>query len=198
MQTKKIALVSTILIGLGGAAALAQQTGAESQDPILDQDRTETLQQTQDAPPEVMEDGVALTPEQGVAGEGTYHEPPAQDTAGDMRGERWPSVASAPEPYTETVLGGMTVEELIGMDVVDDRGESVGSVSDLLLTADNAIDRAIIDVGGFLGLGAKPVAIELDRLTIAEGDGEVMVDVTREELEAMSEWQQDEDGWFSG
>ena len=183
MRMKKTALVSTMLIGLGGAA-FAQQAGDQAQEPILEPDPTETLQQTQDAPPEVMEDGDALAPEHGLVG--------------DMSSERSPSVATASEPYGETVLGSMTVEELIGMNVVDVEGESVGSVADLLLTADDAVDRAIIDVGGFLGFGSKPVAIGLDRLTIAEGDGEVVVDVTREELEAMPEWQRDEDGWFTG
>jgi sporulation protein YlmC with PRC-barrel domain len=181
MQTKTIARVASMLVVLGSATALTQQAGAqqagdEAPEPILEPDPAEVLEQTQEAPPAIMED---------------------RDVRA-IEGERWPSVGTAAAPHIEIVLGSMTVDELIGMDVVDAEGESVGSVVDLLLTADDAVDRAIIDVGGFLGFGSKLVALGLDRLTIAEGVGEVVVDVTREELEAMPEWQQDEDGWFSG
>jgi hypothetical protein len=81
--------------------------------------------------------------------------------------------------------------------VVDASGESVGSVTDLLFGADDQVDHAIIDVGGFLGFGAKSVAIPLDELTVAEGDEEVMLNTTREQLDAMPEWSRGEDGWMS-
>lgn len=189
MQTKKLALLSTMLIGLGGAAALAQQT---TTDPALPADQTETLEQT----PDTTGDTLGDAPAEGGIAEDIDPMAPEQDTAQEP-GTVSPSVGTAAEPYTGTVLGDITADELIGMNVVDAAGENVGSISDLLINADNQVDRAIIDVGGFLGFGAKPVALEVDRMTVAEGDGEVVVDVTRDELEAMPEWQQDDTGWFT-
>lgn len=107
------------------------------------------------------------------------------------------SVTTSQEPYGETMLGGRQADAIIGMSVVDANGVSVGEVSDLLIGTDNEIDRAIVDVGGFLGLGTKPVAIAIDELTIAEGDGEIVLDHTREALESMPEWQSNEEGWFT-
>ena len=202
MQTRKLALLSTMLIGLGGGA-IAQQATDPAQDPLLEQEQGQTMQHSPEASPEATGDAAtaeemdALTPEEGVAGEGTYHEDPARDVADDLQPDRSRSVTTAAEPYTETVLGGMTADELIGMDVVAAEGEGVGSVADLLIGPDNTVDRAIIDVGGFLGFGGKTVAIDIDRLTVAEGDGEVVVDLTSDELDAMPEWQADDEGWFT-
>lgn len=164
MNTRKLALLSTVLIGLGGVAA-AQQATDPAQEP-LQEGQAETLQQQ-----------------------------PGQETLpGEMRSR---SVTTYGEPYGEMVFGSLQADEVIGMNVVDAHGDSVGSVSDLLIAEDNQVDRAIIDVGGFLGFGAKPVAVDIDRLTIAEAEGEVILDVTREELDAMPEWQAADDGWFT-
>lgn len=183
MNTRKLALLSTMLIGLGGAAALAQQATDPAQQPPLPGDQTETMQQSDQPLP-------------GAEGDATND---LGATGGIAEELQTPSrsVTTSTEPYTETVLGGMQADEVIGMNVVDANGDNVGSVSDLLITAENRVDRAIIDVGGFLGFGAKPVAIDIDRLTVAEGDGEVVLDVTREELDAMPEWRAGEDGWFT-
>jgi len=198
MQTRKLALLSTMLIGLGGAA-IAQQATDPAQDPLLEQEQGQSMQQSPEATGDAAtaEEMDALTPEEGVAGEGTYHEDPDQDFADELQQDRSPSVTTAPEAYTETVLGGMTADQVIGMDVVSVEGESVGTIADLLIGADNTVDRAIIEAGGFLGFGSKTVAIDIDRLTVAEGDGEVVLDVTADEFDAMPEWQADDDGWFT-
>ena len=83
------------------------------------------------------------------------------------------------------------------MNVVEANGDSLGSVSNNLIDADNQVDRAIIDVRGFLGFGAKRVAIDVGELTVAEGDGEIVRDMTREQLATMPEWQSSEGGWFT-
>jgi sporulation protein YlmC with PRC-barrel domain len=199
MQTRKLALLSTMLIGLGGAA-LAQQAADPSADQVLPNDQTEAMQQQPAA--EAGATNAATTSGSdagttgGMAGEASDETAPDQGMAGATDEPRR-SVTTSAEPYNETVLGGLSADEVIGMTVVDASGEDVGEVNDLLIAADNTVDRAIIDVGGFLGFGAKPVAIEIDRLTVAEGDGEVVLDATREELDAMPAWQPSEDGWFT-
>lgn len=218
MQTRKLALLSTMLAGLGlaglglaglGSAALAQDATTDpAQQPLPPTDQTEGVQQTPDAsgtpgadalgeaPPEggIVPEGEA--PGTGLADEGADAPATEPGLAADPSTPT-PSVGTAGDAFGGTLPDGMPADTLIGLNVVDAAGESVGSVSDLLIGADNAVDRAIIDVGGFLGFGAKSVALEIDRLTVAEGDGEVVVDVTRDELEAMPEWQRDDSGWFT-
>jgi hypothetical protein len=81
----------------------------------------------------------------------------------------------------------MTAEELVGSTVYGASDANVGKVGDVLLTQDGKIDAYIIDVGGFLGIGAKKVAIGADNLsfmTDADGNKYLYTTFTKEQLEA--------------
>lgn len=175
MQTNKLALLSTMLIGIGGAALAAETTDAA-------------------------EDAVQPATEQAAAGQqatsGAAEQTAATGEAA-LAQRHTPSVGTSNQAPEGAVLAGMTAEDVIGMPVVDANGEEVGEIADLLITNDGTIDRAIVDVGGFLGLATKPVALDVTSLTVAEGDGEIVSDVNVETLESMPEWQQDDAGWFT-
>lgn len=175
MQTKKLALLSTMLVGLAGAALAAETTDAAK-------DAVKPAAEQAEAAQEVATDAVEET---AAAGE---------DALGQTRTR---SIGTSDQGYEGEVLGGMTAEDVIGMTVVDANGEAVGEVADLLIAEDGTIDRAIVDVGGFLGFATKPVALDLTSLTVAEGSGELVSDVNAESLEAMQEWQQDDAGWVN-
>ncbi|MDG3042796.1 PRC-barrel domain-containing protein [Roseicyclus marinus] len=67
--------------------------------------------------------------------------------------------------------------------------ETIGSISALKVGTDGKINHAVIDVGGFLGMGAHSVLIPFGDLTILrETDGSdlrVNLDTTKEKLKAM-------------
>lgn len=84
------------------------------------------------------------------------------------------------------------LDSLIGARAYDANAEWVGEISAVLpADADGNEERFVIDVGGFLGIGEKPVALTADDLRVAvdaEGDVEhVVVSRTQAELEAMPE-----------
>jgi sporulation protein YlmC with PRC-barrel domain len=59
------------------------------------------------------------------------------------------------------------VRDLIGCDVVNDSGEGIGQVDDLLLDVDSdELAFAVLSVGGFLGLGAHRVVVNIHDLRI--------------------------------
>ncbi len=91
--------------------------------------------------------------------------------------------------YDTAVFEELTTEDLTGARVYDGNDEWIGEVSELLLTDDGQISGAVVDVGGFLGLGEKPVELSMDELDILrEQNGTnllVYVPMTKEELEAM-------------
>ncbi|WP_297341510.1 PRC-barrel domain-containing protein [Pseudophaeobacter sp.] len=70
-----------------------------------------------------------------------------------------------------------------------DDWNDVGEINDVVLSRDGMVNAVLVDIGGFLGMGEKPVALELDKLDILrEQDGadmRVYVSMTKEELEAM-------------
>ena len=94
--------------------------------------------------------------------------------------------------YREVEAAGLTAETVEGATVYDMGNEDIGEVVDLVLSADGAVDEAIIDVGGFLGLGEHRVAVRMGDLKIMQSDDDpedlrVYVASTKEELEQMPE-----------
>ena len=80
-----------------------------------------------------------------------------------------------------------TAEDLIGTTVYGANDSNVGEIGDIAMTSDGKIDAIIIDVGGFLGLGEKPVAVGMDNLsfmTDKDGDKYLYTNLTKEQLEA--------------
>ncbi len=88
---------------------------------------------------------------------------------------------------TEVAKTDLTAEMLTGSPVYDANDKWIGEVSELILTSDGQVSKAVVDVGGFLGLGEKPVALELDAMTVNRDGDEirVRVDATKKALEAM-------------
>ncbi|MEM7747287.1 MAG: PRC-barrel domain-containing protein [Pseudomonadota bacterium] len=99
------------------------------------------------------------------------------------------SATMSSDGYTEISREELTAELLTGSAVYDATDDWIGEVSELVLESDGQISDAIIDVGGFLGIGEKPVALQLDQLSINRvDDGDevrVYVDMTKEALEAL-------------
>lgn len=77
--------------------------------------------------------------------------------------------------------------DLIGMRVYGPNNEDVGEISAVSVDADGKIAGAVVDVGGFIGIGEKPVVLTSETLTLVK-DGETskfVVNATQEQLEAM-------------
>jgi sporulation protein YlmC with PRC-barrel domain len=67
---------------------------------------------------------------------------------------------------------GLRASKLIGQSVVNDKNEKVGSVDDIIVGSDHSL-YAVLQVGGFLGIGKKLVAVPYDSLHIDEKNGKV-------------------------
>ena len=99
----------------------------------------------------------------------------------------------ADEGYTMVRADELTADDLTGARVYDSTDQWIGEVSELLMDGSSKIDRAVVDVGGFLGIGEKPVALASDELNIQrENDGDdirVRVNMTKEQLESLPEYE---------
>jgi sporulation protein YlmC with PRC-barrel domain len=60
---------------------------------------------------------------------------------------------------SEALAVGYRVSKMLHADVRNDKGEKIGKVDDLIVKPDGTLTIAVIDVGGFLGIGSKRVAI---------------------------------------
>ena len=79
--------------------------------------------------------------------------------------------------------GWVSVGEVLGAPVVNDKGDEVGEIKDVVMK-DNTY-YAVLAVGGFLGIGDKNVAIPLDELKLGADEAYLMSAQTEEQLEAM-------------
>jgi len=101
--------------------------------------------------------------------------------------------------HEHVILTGaeLTVENLAGASVYGPDHEKVGVIGDLLLSADETIRSAVIDVGGFLGLGAKHVAVPFETLQFVHdgqgGDIHAHISWTKEELKERQEYVRPDD-----
>ena len=94
------------------------------------------------------------------------------------------------EGYAEVSMvdaQSMNADELQGARVYGANDEDLGEVANLVIE-DGKLTHAVIDVGGFLGMGEKPVAVDFEKLQIlkdADGDDlRVYMDATEESLKA--------------
>jgi sporulation protein YlmC with PRC-barrel domain len=82
--------------------------------------------------------------------------------------------------------GQMTSDQIIGMDVRNEQNENIGTIDALVFDDKNQIVAGVVSVGGFLGMGAKSVAVEWDRFEFRQAENEMVavVSATKEQLEA--------------
>ena len=83
-----------------------------------------------------------------------------------------------------TVIDGQQIEGLLGKTVESPTGEDMGHIVDVLVDKTGLIRGALIDFGGFFGVGNRKIAIEwqLIRFPTDPKSGAVMVDLPRNQL----------------
>lgn len=91
-------------------------------------------------------------------------------------------------------LGGaeeLTADRLRGADVYDSTGNRIGSVNDVVIGGDDNVESVLVNVGGFLGIGARTVSLPVDDADIRwnqrNDDVRVQVAMTRSQLEELPE-----------
>jgi sporulation protein YlmC with PRC-barrel domain len=97
--------------------------------------------------------------------------------------------ASAPrESAIVTNPTGTAIQEdqvraskLLGSTVYDVQNRDIGSVKDLVINKDGKVAAAVVDVGTFLGMGGKYVAVPLSALKT--DNNRLTLDMTKERLQ---------------
>jgi sporulation protein YlmC with PRC-barrel domain len=76
------------------------------------------------------------------------------------------SAAFAEDPAA-SYQGDWRTSKVVGLNVYNNDNQNVGSINDLLTDKSGNIKAAVLSVGGFLGMGARYVAIPFDKLKFA-------------------------------
>ncbi|MER8847597.1 PRC-barrel domain-containing protein [Mesorhizobium australicum] len=107
---------------------------------------------------------------------------PADATAPDQT----QTAAIDKSKLTEMPVGEIRGDDLKGTTVYGANDAKVGEIGDVVLTPDKKTDAVIVDVGGFLGIGEKEVAVGMDNLkfmTDKDGKKYLYTTFTKEQLE---------------
>jgi len=97
------------------------------------------------------------------------------------------NAAVAPAAGTYPVAKDM--DKFIGKDVYGTKGNEVGELSNLLIDPNGRVRAALIEFGGFLGIGDHHVAVPWDRLNVT-GD-RLTVNMTEDQIKSMPRWNKD-------
>ena len=77
--------------------------------------------------------------------------------------------------------------KMLGSTVYDLQNRNIGKVSDVVLSKDGKVDAVVVDVGTFLGMGGKYVAIPLS--DIKTDHNRLTLDRTKEQLKQMAAYE---------
>ena len=78
--------------------------------------------------------------------------------------------------------GALKASELIGMKVQGSDGKNLGKIRDLVIAPDGAVRYAVLDFGGFLGIGDKYFAVPWDALQRTQNGKTIALDTTKRDL----------------
>ena len=96
--------------------------------------------------------GSLLLASAAFAAEDTATKPPPSTTA------------AAASTSSTSFQGDWRSSKMVGLNVYNEQNENVGSINDLLMDKSGSVKAAVISVGGFLGMGARLVALPYDKV----------------------------------
>jgi PRC-barrel domain len=103
------------------------------------------------------------------------------------------STAPAERP-TVTVLNNHEVEGILGRQVLGAADENMGRIVDVIVDHSGRVRAAVIDFGGFLGVGSRKIAVDWSALHFpppGQPNAKISLDLTRDQVKAAPEYQED-------
>ena len=131
----------------------------------------------------------------------TKPKPKAKPKPRAVRREAPPQLPTAPVVAATPVNGvvdaqvrqmPVSVMSILGKRVQGPGGEDLGRVVDVLADAGGRVRVAIVDFGGFLGVGDRRIAVDwpLLRFNPTDGDTSLLLSVSRDKLQSAPEYKQ--------
>ena len=93
-----------------------------------------------------------------------------------------------------TVIDDREVEGILGKNVRSSAGEDMGQIIDVIVNRDGQVRAAVIDFGGFLGVGSRKIAVDWHALSFP-ADGvidHVILNLTRDQVRLAPEYRSGE------
>ena len=99
------------------------------------------------------------------------------------------TAGAAPERETFTmVIDDHRVQPVLGKEVRGGNGEHMGRIVNVIVDGSGRPCAAIIDFGGFLGVGSRKIVVDWSALQFGSDDAPISLALTRDQVKAAPEY----------
>ena len=115
--------------------------------------------------------------------------PPPAIKAAPQEGAKQP----APPPSV-TVIGARDAHGILGRHVLSAANEDMGRVVDVIVDREGTVRAAVIDFGGFLGVGSRKIVVDWGALVfwrVANKRDNITLELTKAQVAAAPEYKED-------
>ena len=124
-----------------------------------------------------------------ASSDGSPSPPPQQQTPAEPGAPKEP----APPPSV-TVIGAADAHSVLGRDVRSPADEDMGHIVDVVVDRAGGPRAAVIDFGGFLGVGSRKIAVDWNALHfggVATKSDSITLELTKDQVRAAPEYKED-------
>ncbi|UZE49585.1 PRC-barrel domain-containing protein [Rhodopseudomonas sp. P2A-2r] len=103
--------------------------------------------------------------------------------------------AEATTPPVVTVIDAVDARGILGRDVRSPTGDNMGRIADVIVDRGGQTRAAVIDFGGFLGVGSRKIVVDWSALrfgNVANKSESISLGLTREQVRAAPEYKDDQ------
>ena len=100
----------------------------------------------------------------------------------------------AVSPPSVTIIGARDAHGMLGRDVRSPTDEDMGQIVDVIVDRAGSVRAAVIDFGGFLGVGSRKIVVDWNALQfgrVANKSDSITLELTKDQVTAAPEYKED-------
>ena len=117
------------------------------------------------------------------------------ETPPQTKGAVPPATQKEPAPPPSvTVIGARDAHGILGREVRSAANENMGRIVDVIVDRAGTVRAAVIDFGGFLGVGSRKIVVDWNAMhfaRIANKADSITLELTKEQVNAAPEYKED-------
>jgi PRC-barrel domain len=97
-------------------------------------------------------------------------------------------------PPSVTIIGAREAHGVLGRDVHSAANEDMGHIVDVIVDRGGNVRAAVIDFGGFLGVGSRKIVVDWNALRfggVADKSDSITLELTKDQVRAAPEYKED-------
>jgi hypothetical protein len=126
-------------------------------------------------------------------------DPPKADgspaTPSQQQGGPNPVIPAPTPPPSVTIIGAREAHGVLGRDVRSAADEDMGHIVDVIVDRAGVVRAAVIDFGGFLGVGSRKIVVDWNALhfgRVADKSDSITLELTKDQVRAAPEYKEDQ------